>query len=146
MRNWFTINGQFFRCVDLLFGWCLSPSCFIKVMRPMVRFIRDKLGYRCLRYMDDFCIAPTDGSRLASGCCSRPRTPGEHSSELRPKSKGRQRRMVRITKLDQLGFRIDTAPLVFGIPTSRLVKIQEATKALVNASRRNRRLVDTQLL
>ena len=45
--------------------------------------------------------------------------------------------------LDHLGFHIDTARLVFRIPETRLLKIQEIAKLLLNEPLRNRRLIDT---
>ena len=68
IRNWFIFHvaGRFFRCIALLFGWCLSPMYFIKLMRPFVQCLRQRHEYQVNTYVDDFAVAPTNESRPAT--------------------------------------------------------------------------------
>ena len=36
----FNINGQWFECIALPFGWSLAPAIFTKLMRPVLAIIR----------------------------------------------------------------------------------------------------------
>jgi hypothetical protein len=150
MRNWFlfVINGKHYRCIALPFGWRLSPAWFIKLMRPFVRHIRDQLHYRCLPYMDDFCVAPTDGSRPATqqDALLARQLLGKLLARCGLRRKEGKGCWTGSQQLDHLGFHIDTARLVFGIPEIRLLKLRDLAKHLMDEARRNRRLVDTQSL
>lgn len=53
----FRYAGRFYRCITLPFGWGRSALCFTKLLRPLVRYIRDRLKYRFLLYIDDFQAA-----------------------------------------------------------------------------------------
>ena len=37
----FTINGEFFQCIAVPFGWCLAPFAYTKVMRPVITAMRN---------------------------------------------------------------------------------------------------------
>jgi hypothetical protein len=42
LRRYFTfkIDGEFFRCVAVPFGWCLAPYAYTKFTRPIVTALR----------------------------------------------------------------------------------------------------------
>ena len=74
MRDYFSFgyNGRYFRCIALPFGWCRSAMWFTKLMRVVVRHIREVIGYRVLPYIDDFLLAPSPISRhsTAADCAT----------------------------------------------------------------------------
>lgn len=37
----FTLNGEFFQCIAVPFGWCLAPFAYTKVMRPVITAMRN---------------------------------------------------------------------------------------------------------
>ena len=144
IRDWFVykIDGRYFRCISLPFGWKLSPAYFIKFMRPMVQYVRQQLRLRIHPYMDDFLIAVKSRAKLIKARqkvgallenCGLQRKVGKGCWEG-----GR--------RLQHLGFIIDTKKLLFGITESRLEKLASIAQQLLHQARRNRRLVDLSLL
>jgi hypothetical protein len=57
---------RYYRCIALPFGWGRSVLWFTKLMRPVVKYIRSKLRFRMLPWIEDFLCAQTDGSRPAT--------------------------------------------------------------------------------
>jgi hypothetical protein len=51
----FQFEGRYFSFQVLPFGFCLSPYFFAKILRPVVKYLRE-LGIRLSLYVDDFCI------------------------------------------------------------------------------------------
>lgn len=74
VRNFFVFRygGAFYRCIALPFGWGRSVLWFMKLLRPLVQFMREKLKYRVLPYIDDFLVAPSPPGRAATkGDCKK---------------------------------------------------------------------------
>ena len=144
IRNWFIyrINGRYFRCIALPFGWKLSPAYFIKFMRPMVQYIRQHLHLRIHPYMDDFLIAVRSRAKLKK---AREKVAAllRHCGLQRKVGKGCWEGARR---LEHLGFIIDTKKLLFGITEARLEKLASIAQQLLSQARRNRRIVDVSLL
>ena len=36
----FTLDGKFYQCIAVPFGWCLAPYAYTKVMRPVITAMR----------------------------------------------------------------------------------------------------------
>lgn len=144
IRNWFIfrLENKYYRCIALPFGWQLSPAYFIKIMRPFVRYIRHKLRRRVHPYMDDFLIACASQRSLAKAKTQIVALLS-HCGLRRKVGKGCWEGS---TRLEHLGFIIDTRKMVFGVKESRLVKLSSMASRLMSQARRNRRLVDQTLL
>lgn len=144
IRNWFifVLAGRYYRCIALPFGWKLSPSYFIKIMRPFVRHIRVVLKLRIHPYMDDFLIAVHDSHALPEARRS-VQCLLDHCGLTRKIGKGC---WEGAQEIDHLGFRIDTVRMVFGLTDDRLTKLHGIATLLLRQAHRNRRLVDAQLL
>lgn len=66
IRNWFIfrLDGSYFRCIDLPFGWSLSPPYLIKFICPFVRYIGHNIGLQIHPYMEDFMVAVSNKEKL----------------------------------------------------------------------------------
>lgn len=138
----FRVDGRYFRCIALPFGWKLSPYYFIKIIRPFVQFARHRFGMRIHPYIDDFLVASSTVTKLRrardrihwllTGC-------GLKRKVEKGCWAGSQR-------LDHLGFVIDTKALVFGITQKRMEKLRGIARQLLSQARRNRHLVSESLL
>lgn len=144
IRDWFIykIDGRYFRCIALPFGWKLSPAYFCKLMRPMVRYVRQQLHLRIHPYMDDFLVAIRSHAKLLKA--------REKVGSLLV-SCGLQRKVGKgcwegARRLEHLGFMIDTKKMLFGITDARLEKLASIARQLLSQARRNRRIVDMSLL
>ena len=133
----FKLDGRFFRCIALPFGWCLSPAYFIKIMCPFVQYVRHYLGLHIHPYMDDFLVA-TGPSTALPQARSAISTLLSNLRLLRKEGKGCWEGGTRI---DHLGFTVDTEKMTFGINTERLLKLHDLSRSLLNQAHRNRRLV-----
>ena len=138
----FRIDGRYFRCIALPFGWKLSHFYFIKFMRPFVEYVRNRLNLRIHPYMDDFLVAASSRTELKkaqwtlNGLLRKAglrRKPGKGCWE------GSQR-------LEHLGFVIETKVQVFEITYKRVQKIQNVARKLLQQARQNRKMVETSLL
>jgi hypothetical protein len=76
-----SLRWAFLHMCRAAFGWRRSALLFTKLMRPVVKHLRRKLGYRVLPWIDDFyarlptVVAPPLGATVAgrandSRCCS----------------------------------------------------------------------------
>ena len=144
IRNWFLfrIDGRYFRCIALPFGWKLSPFYFINFMRPFVEYVRNRLNLRIQPYIDDFLVAASSLTELKRAQRTLDRLLRKTGLRRKPGKgcwEGSQR-------LDQLGFMIDTKAQVFGITDKRVQKIQNVARKRLQQARQNRRLVETSLL
>lgn len=76
IRNWFLfkLQGKFYRCIALPFGWKLSPAYFVQPMRPLVRYIRQQLHLKVHPYIDDFLLATSSKEQMRKGRCLLERT------------------------------------------------------------------------
>ena len=65
MRDYFILRyeGRYYRCIALPFGWGRSVLWITKLLRPLVRHLREKFSYRVLPYIDDFLLAPSPPCR-----------------------------------------------------------------------------------
>lgn len=68
MRDYFVLgyDRRFYRFIAVQFGWGRSGYWFVKLMRPLVRRLREKEGYRVLPYLDDFLVAPSRPGTVSS--------------------------------------------------------------------------------
>ncbi len=79
LRKYFTfnVNGMFYECIALPFGWSLAPAIFTKLMRPVLAIIRAPTlvqlpssfllaAYSCMTasiYLDDLLVLLTSEQR-----------------------------------------------------------------------------------
>lgn len=142
--NWFIfrIDGRYFRCIALPFGWKLSPYYFVKIKGPFVEIIRQSLNLRIHPYMKNFLVAVSSRSQLKRA----QRELGILQSLTGLNMKPRNRCWEGSQGLDHPGFVIDTKKRVFGVMDKRVEEIQEITQRLLKLKRQNRRLVDTSML
>lgn len=68
MRKFFLFryDGRFDGCIALPFGWGRSMLSFTKLLLPLVLYIRERLRYRILPYIDDFACAPSPLGRSST--------------------------------------------------------------------------------
>ena len=57
------------------FGWVRSVLWFAKLLRPVVRYLREKYHYRVLPYIDDFLLSPSPGYSISHQGGLRARSP-----------------------------------------------------------------------
>lgn len=50
----FPYAGEFHGCISLRFSWGRLCRWFVKLLRPVVKYIWKVLGYRVLTFIDDF--------------------------------------------------------------------------------------------
>lgn len=150
MRDFFVFRygGRCYRCVALPFGWGRSGWWFVKLLRPFVRHVREKLGYRVLPYVDDFLIAPSPPGRVA----------GEEDCERARKELGRLMRRLGLWRhpekgewtgsrqIDHLGVRLDTAAMKVYVTDEKVRRVRKMAAKLLALAVRNRRLVPTALV
>lgn len=144
----FRYGGRYFRCIALPFGWGRSVLWFPKLLRPLVQYLREKLGYRVLPYIDDFVAAPCPHGRPSRPAdCKRARRRltglfGRLGIVRHPQKgcwEGSQ-------KLDHLGVQIDTVAMKVFVSEKKVEKVRSLAKKIMLLAQKNRRLVSLELL
>lgn len=59
-------SGSYYRCIELHFGWGPSALCCTKLLRPVLRHLREKWGYSFLPYLDDFLVTTARPGRAST--------------------------------------------------------------------------------
>lgn len=59
-----SVHWVFYRWISLPLGWGRSSYWFVKLLRPLVRYFREKLRYIVLPYIDEFLLAVSRAGRL----------------------------------------------------------------------------------
>jgi hypothetical protein len=143
MRDYFLFHygGRYYRCIALPFEWGRSVLWFTKLMRPIVKYVRNNLGYRFLPWIDDFLCAPTDGQRPAIGRdCRRARIRIDEIWSVgltRNPDKG----CCKGAQVEHLAVMIDTRQVHVFVTGRKLTKMRKMAKELMLSAQRNRSLV-----
>lgn len=149
--DWFLFryDGRYYRCIALPFGWTSSPCWFIKNLSPLTRYMRSELCLRVLVWLDDYLIAPGDGSRpsLAEDCQRVSKCLDQLFEKLglvRHQGKGVWGRGA--TKLEHLGLVIDAVAFRYFLFPSKLQKLQEMASLMLKTTRQRSRWVRENVL
>lgn len=150
MRDYFLFHyeGRFYQCLALPFGWGRSGLWFTKILRPLVRHLRERCGYRVLPYVDDFLLAPSPSGRAATSAdAARARAILTRLFRLlgivRNKEKGCWQGGQQI---DHLGMHVDTVRMRVFISASKIKRIRLLARKMLVLATRNRRLVSSDAL
>lgn len=67
IRDYFLFRyaGKYYRCIALPFGWRRSGWWFTKLLRPLVQYLRTKMGFQTLPYIDDLRVSLSRHGRVA---------------------------------------------------------------------------------
>lgn len=151
MWDWFLFHydGRYYRCIALPFGWTASPFWFVKLLSPLTRYMRRELLLRVLVWLDDYLIAPGDGSlpSTAQDCIMASRTLDslfERLGLLRHPGKGVWGSGS--TRLEHLGLVIDTEAFRYFIAPSKLRNLREMANSLRHTARQRSRWVRENVL
>ena len=151
MWEWFLFrfDGSYYRCIALPFGWTASPYGFVKLLSPLTRYMHRELSLRVLIWLEDYLIAPGDGSKPSTATdCLR-------VSDLLDKlfdSLGLMRHPGKgvwgggATKLEHLGLVIDTVTFRYFITAEKLKSLQSTVATLLSTARQRSRWVRENLL
>lgn len=118
------------------------------MLKPFVRYHREKVRARLLQYIDDFLVAPSRLGRTAT------------KRDIANADKMINRILTRLglsrdvekgdwiggALVDYLGMRIDTQAMRFFITNKNVKRVRELESSLLLLSQRNRRLVLTDAL
>lgn len=151
MWDWFIFkyDGRYYRCIALPFGWSASPYWFVKLLSPLSRYMRQTLGLRVLVWLDDYLLAPGDGSRPSTkeDCrriSSRLDKLFSTLGLLRHPDKGVWGEGE--TRLEHLGLLIDTVAFRYFVTPMKLRDLQQMATALLQTARKRSRWVRESLL
>lgn len=145
MRDFFLFHyaGRYFRCIALPFGWGRSPMWFTKMMRGFVRYMREKMCYRVLPYIDDFLVAPSPPGRPAT----------ERDVSNAQRNIARLMRRLGITRkvgkgcwdgsrqIDHLGVHIDSDEMKVYVADNKVSRVRALARKLIRQAHRNRRML-----
>ena len=144
----FSYGGRTFRCLALPFGWGRSAFHFTRLLRPVVRYLRNVLGYRVLWYLDDFLIAPRGGRGATPEDCLI--ASGRIDTVLT--KLGLQRHATKgvwhhgATELEHLGFMVSTLTMKFTVTPSKQRRMRRLAGKLLRQASQGRGLVSADLL
>lgn len=144
MRNFlFHYCGRYFRCVALPFGWGRSPMWCTKMMRGFVRYMREKLGYRVMPYIDDFLVISARVGRVAQESDV---TDARIRVTRLIKRLGITRKVGKgcwegSRKIDHLGVHIDSEKMRVYVSDAKVSRVQDTARKLLRQAHRNRRIL-----
>ena len=153
----FELDGEYFSCPVLPFGWCNSPYHFVKFMRPFVQHMRSPHsqlitqqsdeqqpalanptpGMGVLPWLDDFLMTQhSHKAAVASSafCRSEMQALGLQPHDKKTDWAPKQRR-------EHLGFEIDFVDGVFRIPAAKGVRVRAIAKDCICRAKRSARWV-----
>lgn len=146
--SFFRYGGSYYRCIPLQFRWGRSALWFVKMLRPLVKNMRDKMKYPVLPYLDDLLTAPT-----AAGTMERGRdlqTDGKRLGDLierqeieRHPEKGS---WDGARKFDHLGVHVDTEAMRVFVTVAKVERLRRLARNMVLMVQRNLRLVPLELV
>ena len=158
MRDYFVfcINGEYFRCAALPFGWTNSPFYFTKVMREVVRFvrsatgpvatslppwledIRSRLGGNLSPYLDDFLGSASTESAAARAAVAVAQLFHKLGILVHDKKSILQPGQ----RVEHLGMLVDTVAGMFEVTGKRVGKVVAAARQLLGDVSRHSRWVN----
>lgn len=150
MRDFFVFRygGRYYRCIAIPFGWGRSALWFVKLLRPLVQHMRERMAYRVLPYLDDFLIAPTPAG-VVSGeedCKRAGRRLGSLLKRLGIVRHPEKGRWDGARQLDHLGVHVDTEAMRVFVTEAKVTRVRRLASKLILMAQRNRRLVPLELV
>lgn len=142
----FRVGGDLYFPLTLPFGLKLAPWALTKLMRPVVQHLRS-LGFLVLPYMDDFAISVDQAATVTEAQATKARQQavalfrrlGLHVHPLKGAATG-------TTRLDLLGYTIDTTRCLLLLPLKRQQRIVGAAHSLLKSAAMDRRWVRARAL
>lgn len=142
----FRVGGALYIPLTLPFGLKLAPWALTKLLRPVVAHLRSR-GYLVLPYMDDFAVSVNQREAVTAAQATAARAFcvalfTRLGLQVHP-DKGIP---TRTTRLEILGFVIDTERCLLLLPPKRQAKLIGAAHSLLRAAALDRRWVRTRAL
>ena len=142
----FRVAGVLYFPLTLPFGLKLAPWALTKLLRPVVACLRSR-GYVVLPYMDDFGISVSQAAPVTAADATAARADavalfrrlGLHVHPSKGTATG-------TTRLEILGFVVDTVRQLLILPPERRRKLVGAAHSLLRAAAADRRWVRTRAL
>jgi len=142
----FTVAGVLYYPLTLPFGLKLSPWAWTKLLRPVIAWLRQR-GYSILPYMDDFaCTLDKDGTVSKAEATAARATAVALFAELGIHVHPSKGTVDGTTRLEILGFVIDTDRCLLLLPPARRHRVTRAAHSLLRAAATHRRWVPTRAL
>ena len=154
----FCVDGEYFVCTALPFGYTNSPYVFTKVARHFSKLIRAFDGQVpeegevqdledvdppfLLSYLDDFMVA----ARSAAACCTSVVRVNKVCQFLGLRLNLAKCHLEPTQVLEHLGMVVDFARGVFDLSATRKSKVQQSAKALMMNAARNKRVVSVKAI
>lgn len=146
IRLAFRVAGTLYLPLTLPFGLKLAPWALTKLLRPVIQHLRS-LGYIVLPYMDDFAISVDQPETVTCAQATAARAYavdvftrlGLHVHPEKGSPRG-------TTRLEMLGFVIDTTRSLLVLTPKRQHKLVGAAHSIMGAAARDRRWVRTRAL
>lgn len=147
MRDFFFFHyrGRYFKCIVLPFGWGRSPMWFTNIMRDFVWYMRERLSYLVLSYIDDFLVAPSQPVRASN----ERDVSAAHTRISRLMYRFgitqnvRKRCWEGSRQLDHLGVHIDSNKMRVYSADSKATRVQEMARKIIRQAQLNRRIIPT---
>jgi hypothetical protein len=112
----------------LPFGLSLSPFVFTKIVRPILKWAREK-GIRISAYLDDILIA----ARTKEEAKEHTRLVREQLEKLGFLIKDAKSTLDPTQRIDHLGFRIDTAKMTLSVPRPKVRDLRREAEKMIKA-------------
>lgn len=139
----FHYGGRFYQCIAMPFGLDRSGLLFTKILRPLVRFLREKCGYRVIAYIDDFLVALSPSVRAVTE---------KDVKKAYVVVEGLLRRLgfvrhtekrgwVGVHRIDHLGAHLDTSVLRVFVIAKKVAPVRRLSRRMLLAATGNQRLV-----
>jgi hypothetical protein len=150
MRRYFVVSValsdgsvRYFRYIVLPFGWSRSGYWFCRLVNRYWTMVKHRCRYRVCSYVDDFAVVPSVGRPATEADCLKASAKLDKLL-IRYGLKHHQVKGVwngGAQVLTHLGFMIDTVRGVFGVPTTKLNKLEALACRLLRMARSNARRV-----
>lgn len=138
----FNILDRFFEPVALNFGFTLSPYIFHKIVRQVVRYLRQEHRVRMMSYLDDFLLVAStydEALETRETVCGVFQSLGLQIAD----NKGQ---WEPVQELEFLGVCVGTNPLRFRAPKVKVQRVAAQAQALLNSAESRQGLVSVRQL
>lgn len=147
----FAVEGQYFQCSALPFGWSASPAVFTEIMRAFVHMIHEPqpvqvspeqqlqlpAGVRVSPYLDDFLLMARSQADASLTAQYTQALMKELGLSWHPEKSA----WTPAQQMQHLGLTVDSSAGKFYVPADRLTAIRGAAQVLLATANRNRRWV-----
>jgi hypothetical protein len=150
MRRYFVVSValsdgsvRYFRYIVLPFGWSRSGYWYCRLVNRFWTMVKHRYRYRVCRYVDDFAVVPSVGRPATEADCLKASAKLDklliRYGLTRHQVKGMWNGGGQV--LTHLGFMIDTVRGIFGVPATKLSKVEALARRLLRMERSNARRV-----